>query len=180
MTARATDSSPALTTTVRVAVVLAAAYVGVQLFVTRPTAFPAGAGFTLRAGPIAGPLADPQSLRLTRPPDLSRLLDAEVAEVAAGGPADLAGVRVGDRVLHVADDRGARLDLSAPGSGAAALAGWRTAWWLDVRRPFTLTVLRSGRAIPVTVTPRWFPDVADGLTGPWQRRDLSGSVHIVA
>ena len=180
MTARATDSSPALTTTVRVAVVLAALYVGVQLFVTRPTAFPAGAGFTLRSGPIAGPLADPQSLRLTRPPDLSRLLDAEVAEVAAGGPADLAGVRVGDRVLHIADDRGARLDLSAPGSGAAALAGWRAAWWLDVRRPFTLTVLRNGRAIPVTVTPRWFPDVADGITGPWLRRHLSGSVHIVA
>ena len=156
MTARATDSSPALTTTVRIAVVLATLYVGVQVFVTRPTAFPAGAGFTLRAGAIAGPLAEPQSLRLTRPPDLTRPLDSQVAEVTPGGPADLAGVRIGDRVLQLADERGARLEVSAPTSAAAALAGWRTIWWLDVRRPFTLTVSRSGQAIELNVTTRCF------------------------
>ncbi len=83
-------------------------------------------------------------------------------------------------MLQVADDRGARLDLSAPPSAAAALAGWRTTWWLDVRRPFTLTVSRSGHAIELNVTPRWFPDVADGTTGPWLRRHLGGTVHIVA
>jgi len=172
--------SPALTAAVYAAVTLGTLFVGVHLAVTRPTAFPAGAGFSLRAGSTVAPLADPQSLRLTRPPDVSRPVDAVVAEVVAGGPADRAGVRAGDIVLAILDRHGSRLDLGAPGGDAAArLAAWRTAWWLDVRRPFTMILAGAAGPVTVTIVPRWFPDVPDGTTGPWLRRHLGGSVHIV-
>ncbi len=177
-----TDASPALTTAVRIAVVLAALFVGVHVLVARPTAFPAGAGFTLRAGALAGPLADPSSLRLTRPPDPSRTFDPVVAEVMPGGPAENAGLRPGDQVASVEDEAGGRLDLSAlrGGDTAATLAAWRTAWWLDVRSPFTVTVIRNGAPIALSIAPRWFPDVPAGTAGPWLRRHLGSSLHIVA
>jgi tRNA A-37 threonylcarbamoyl transferase component Bud32 len=178
---RADDPSRALVTTVRVAVALAALFVGVHVLVARPTAYPAGAGFTLRTGGLVAPLADPQALRLTRPPDLSRPVDPVVAEVMARGPADVAGLRPGDRVLSIVDGRGARLDLAALSAAdpAAALAGWRTAWWLDVRSPFTVTIERAGQPLSLAIVPRWFPDVAEGVAGPWLGRHLSGAVHIV-
>jgi len=169
-----------LTAAVYAAVTLGALFVGVHLAVTRPTAFPAGAGFTLRAGLAVAPLAEPQSLRLTRPPDVSRPIDAVVAEVVAGGPADRAGIRAGDVVLAIVDGRGARLDLDAPsGDAAARLVAWRTAWWLDVRRPFTVTIAGAAGPVTVTIVPRWFPDVPDGTAGPWLRRHLGGGVHII-
>ena len=69
----AADTTPrGLTAAVRGAAVLAALFVGVHVFVTRPTAFPAGGGFTLGGGALAGALADPRSLRLTRPHHPSR------------------------------------------------------------------------------------------------------------
>jgi len=177
----AADTTPrGLTAAVRGAAVLAALFVGVHVFVTRPTAFPAGGGFTLGGGALAGALADPRSLRLTRPPDVSRPFDPTVAEVAPGGPAHVAGLRPGDVVRAVTDGRGRRL---VPGGAAdgdgGVLAAWRTAWWLDVRRPFTVTVERDGRAVDLRITPRWFPDVADDSAGVWLRRHLGGSVHIL-
>jgi tRNA A-37 threonylcarbamoyl transferase component Bud32 len=179
---RAADASPALTTAVRIAVVLAALVVSVQVAVVRPSAYPAGAGFTLRAGALAGPLADPQSLKLSRPPDLSRAASPLVAEVQPGSPADEAGLRPGDRVLAVADARGGRLDLRGleTATPEAALGVWRAAWWLDVRRSFVVTVERDGGAIDLAVTPRWFPDVPDTTVGPWLARHLGGLIHVTA
>jgi tRNA A-37 threonylcarbamoyl transferase component Bud32 len=179
--AHAEDPSRALVTTVRIAVILATLFVGVHLLVTRPTAFPGGAGLTLRSGALVAPLADPQALRLTRPPDVSRPVEAVVAEVAGGSPADRVGVRPGDVVLALEDGRGTRLDLAAlNGAGPAALLGaWRTAWWLDVRRPFTITIARDGRPQTLAVSPRWFPDVDAGVEGPWLRRHLGGALHVI-
>ncbi|MGD9903246.1 MAG: protein kinase [Vicinamibacterales bacterium] len=173
--------SRVLTATVRIAVALCAMFVGVHLLVTRPTAFPAGAGFTMAGGAAWGPLADWQALRLARPPDLSRPLDARVAEVMPGSAAARAGLRAGDLVGAIADGRGRTLRPAAvrDGDAPAALAAWRTAWWLDVRRPFTLTVERPGGAVPLAIVPQWFPDVPSGTTGPWLRRHLGGMVHML-
>lgn len=174
------DAPKRLTVAVWIAVALAVIFVGVQVAVVRPAAFPAGAGLTLRGGALAGALADPLALRLARPPDIAELEPLEVAEVAAFGPAELAGVQPGERVLRIVDGSGSVVEPAASsGDRAETLAQWRRSWWLDVRSPFTITLERDGRPVEIALAPRWFPDVPEASRGQWLEHHLGNIVQMV-
>ena len=85
-----------------------------------------------------------------------------VVDIAAGGPADAAGVEIGDVIVGVGDARGAGSEL------ATALAG-RTA-----ATPVELSLQRNRKIITVTVTPGFAHEMmtlprATTATGPAAR-----------
>jgi hypothetical protein len=166
-----------------VAVVLAGVYAAVQIGVVRPSGFPAGAGLTVRASVGAGALADPVALRMARPPAiLDTRPGVEIADVFPGGAADRAGLVPGDVLVTIADGQGRVLDFAADAarSPRERLALWRDAWWLDVRRPFTVTVARpTGRDTHV-LSPMWFPNLPDEGQIVWLQRHAGGLLQIAA
>ena len=134
---------------------------------------PRGAGLILRAGPLAGALADPTSAPLAASARRARASPGgglDVVEVVPGGPADLAGIRAGDRLLRIVDERG-----SPAGSprlrampGRPSRAGGRPGGSTCGARS-RATVVREGTRRDVEVTPRWFPDVPASARREWLR-----------
>ena len=125
-----------------------------QLLLVRPFLPPAGHGATLQAGST---VLEGVTGRLTvaRPPSpAAAARGIVVAHAPAGSAAAAAGLRAGDRILHVANLRNGRtLDVSSPpADGIETVARWRDAYWLSTRGPVRMRVARDGaRLAPLVV-----------------------------
>jgi eukaryotic-like serine/threonine-protein kinase len=177
-----TPASAGLVRLVWATAILAVLFVGLQVAVVRPTQYPAGAGLVLADSAAVGALGDPLAQRIPRPPDVTADQAPIVRETRPGSPAHDAGVRAGDRVRRLVDGVGGEVTWPADpavDSPPERLARWRAAWWLDVRRPFTLTVERDGVERDVLIAPRWFPDLPWEARAQWLARHAGGLVQMV-
>ena len=152
------DASPrAMRERILVLVVLALslATLALQALVLRPRQWPAGAGFTVSGDTVFGELAEPRPIAVIRPPNV---LDAagrpaQVMRVTAGGPAERAGVAVGDLVTGLTGEGGRRIDLAGglPADPEAVLDIWREAD--HARGAAALTLDRSATIDPAAGSP---------------------------
>src|SRR5262245_12672842 len=80
-----------------------------QALVLRPRQWPAGAGLTVSGEQVFGELAEPRPIAVIRPPrvQIAAGQPVEVTQVRAGGAADRAGIRTGDRLVAITDADGA-------------------------------------------------------------------------
>ena len=150
---------------VTVVVALSAIYAVMQMALVRPYLWPAGAGAMLRGDPAA------QIPLRARPPDVRSAFTGPivVAAVAAGSPADAAGIRPGRELVAFARAGGpAPLMLDVDGTSAETLATWRAFYWTGVRGPVDWTL--DGIA-PVTLTLER-PAVWSRWPEGWARRHL--------
>ncbi|HYE88401.1 MAG TPA: protein kinase [Vicinamibacterales bacterium] len=79
---------------------------GLQAFALRPHLWPAGAGLALSGENVMGPLAAPRPVAVIRPPNVNDVVGTTVTvqRVRPGGPAERAGLRVGDVVRELPHD----------------------------------------------------------------------------
>ena len=123
--------------------VLSLITLGLQAFVLRPRLWPAGPGVALSGDIVFGQHAPPRPIAVIRPPDVGTTTIAAdtavtVVGVFPGSPAELAGVRVGDRATSINLNAPAftefppglvleaiNLDLRQPRSPADLLEVWR-------------------------------------------------------
>ncbi|MGB2715873.1 MAG: protein kinase [Vicinamibacterales bacterium] len=137
-------------------VALTLACTALQIARVLPYLWPAGDGIHFAGAP---PADTPLPARPVRPdPDLASppLIDV----VAAGSPADRAGMRAGDRVLelrHGATDRSINLATLSQANSGGRLDVWRQMYWLGVRGPLEwATVAPSGDSrIVLERPPAW-------------------------
>ena len=79
---------------------------GLQALVLRPHLWPAGAGLAVSGDTVMGVLAAPRPVSVIRPPDLADAAGQSVTvlRVQPGGPADQAGIHVGDTIRTLPTD----------------------------------------------------------------------------
>ena len=142
---------------------------GLQVVAVQPFLWPAGDGAR-----VAGD-APPDAPLPARPPHVGSRIGAgaSVETVAAGSPAERAGLGSGDRILELrrpAD--GVTVDLSGLGDAdaPARLDAWRRLYWLGARGPLEWRVVNaSGESRPIIARPAgWSAEASRG----WARTHL--------
>ena len=157
---------------------------GLQAFVLRPHLWPAGAGLALSGDTVMGSLASPRPIAVIRPPDLGRVEElAAVERVWAGGAAERAGIRAGDRVTTIK----APNDPSAGLSTEIADSNHSLWLWRDIQRipPGESLRIEAYRNDGAT---RVYDDVArpaiwqmpDAPWGAWFRQHLAPLAQMTA
>ena len=125
-------------------------HTSLEVSVTRPRLPPAGdgafvSGGIIQSGVTAGGL-------VARPPTVDPLAGSPppvVQSVLPGSPADRAGVRPGDTILHITNTVNGRTATFSPDRADAAqtIAAWRDAYWVGVTAPVVVALRGAdGRA----------------------------------
>lgn len=142
---------------------------GLQVLAVQPFLWPAGDGVRLAGEP------PPDTPLPARPPLLNNQVGsaAIVETVAAGSPAERAGLASGDRILELRRPRdGAAVDLShvSEEDAGARLDTWRRMYWLGLRGELEWRVANaSGESRRILARPAaWNTDAARG----WARAHL--------
>ena len=144
---------------------------GLQILAVRPYVWPAGDGVRLSIDPPADTPLPARPPRPSTAPDAPITIDA----VAAGSPADRAGLIRGDRILSLRDTRTlATADFSGAGPDAV-LNAWRAKYWLGARSPLEWRIARGTAESVVTVDrpPAWSDDAAPA----WARQHLGEALQ---
>jgi eukaryotic-like serine/threonine-protein kinase len=131
----------------------------------RPYLWPAGAGVTVSADVVFGPLAEPRAVPRIRPPELSDTTVAAVTAIAPGSAAAMAGLDPGTIV-------------SPPLDPASALRVWRDAYRRGPMAGLELTDARTGRTVQLAPEPVWRVDVSRRES--WLRQHLPALLQMAA
>lgn len=147
-----------------------------QTTLVLPYLWPAGDGIHLSGAP---PADTPLPARPVRP-DLDLASPPRIDGVAAGGPADRAGLTAGDRVLELrrgAADRSIDLAMLSEANAGERLDVWREMYWLGVRGPLEWrTVAPGGESRTVLERPPAWSAAASGGWAQLHLGDLFQSV----
>ena len=150
-------------------------YTAIEVTLTRPHLWPAGAGAV-----IAGDAASRLPV-VARPPDLRRERRREPAieSIVDGGPAARAGLEPAMRIVRASvEDRGTVTFVDPPVDDAASrIEAWRGWYWLGVRGPATITVRDSAGARRDVSVAR--PSAVVRNAPGWRRNHLGMIIQVV-
>jgi hypothetical protein len=169
-------------------VCLAGVYAILQLIFVRPYLWPAGHGALVAGDARFTGGSGASSMLFARPPEITDhpVGATIVREVFPGSPSDRAGVRTGDDIVavHLADG-GPELDLTAlmTADGGGQLRIWRAAYWMGLRGPLDVRVLRTvGGGDPEIRLRLDRPSAwasGAGVLGGWARRHVWMLIQIL-
>src|SRR5262245_23329753 len=167
---------------------LSLVYLVLQVGFPQPYFWPAGAGFRLQGDSRFAGIAGESAFHIARPPDVDERARGVtlVRDLVRTGPADTAGVSVGDEILQerfVSTGTVVSLPEVAIAGRIERLRIWRDAYWAGLRGPVSVDIRgpgpkdTAGRTVEIDRPAAW--SSGSTIASLWAQRHLGMAAQIV-